>query len=226
MEGTRLVHVLLAATLILSSGLACADDRNLLPKYGGLPLTAIEKKINDNFVSGLDEGYHGDLKKASMDMAMRGWQYLAAGDLDDAMRRFNQAWLLNKKNGTALWGMAAIEASSGKYDDALKLFTEAEKFVGSDINFSVDYAKALGMAGVQLKDYTLLKFAFNRFEFNYQKAPQNVLNLQNWATTLCGVGRYTEAWAKVKLAEATPDKDQLNPRFLADLQSRMPRPQD
>jgi len=161
-----------------------------------------------------------------MDMAMRGWQYLAAGDLDDAMRRFNQAWLLNKKNGTALWGMAAVEASSGKFDDSLKLFAEAEKFVGSDINFSVDYAKALGKAGVQLKDDTLLKFAFNRFEFNYQKAPQNTLNLQNWAMTLFGIGKYPEAWAKVKLAEAMPNKNQLDPRFLAALEARMPRPQN
>jgi tetratricopeptide (TPR) repeat protein len=226
MQRIRLVHVLLTAALILCANVVHADDRNLLPKYGGLPLTAIEKEINDKFVSGMNEDYHGDLKKASMDMAMRGWQYLAAGDLDDAMRRFNQAWLLNKKNGTALWGMAAIEASSGNFDDSLKLFTEAEKFVGSDINFSVDYAKALGKAGVQLKDDTLLKFAFNRFEFNYQKAPQNTLNLQNWAMTLLGIGKYSEAWAKVKLAEATPNKDQLDPRFLADLQSHMPRPEN
>ena len=237
MQRKRLVHVLLTAALILCANLACADDRNLLPKnsdlpknllpkYGGLPLTAIEKEINDKFVSGMDEDYHGDLKKASMDMAMRGWQYLAAGDLDDAMRRFNQAWLLNKKNGTALWGMAAIESSAGHFDDSLKLFTEAEKFVGSEINFSVDYAKALGMAGVQLKDDTLLKYAFNRFEHNYQKAPQNTLNLQNWAMTLFSIGRYSEAWAKVKLAEATPNKDNLDPRFLAALQTRMPRPQN
>lgn len=141
------------------------------------------------------------------------------------MRRFNQAWLLNNSNGTILWGMAAIQASSGKFDDSLKLFAEAEKFVGSDINFSVDYAKALGVAGVKLGDDVLLKDAFDRFERIYQKAPQNTKNLQNWAITLFSKGRYSEAWAKVKLAEATPNKDDLDPRFLAALQSRMPQPQ-
>jgi len=223
---TGLVHILLAAALILCADLACADDRSLLPKYGGLPETAIEKEINKTFISGMDQDYHGDLKKASMDMAMRGWQYLAAGDLDDAMRRFNQAWLLNKKNGTALWGMAAIQASSGKYDDSLKLFAEAEEFVGSEINFSVDYAKAIGKAGVAQKDDALLKDAFDRFGRVYRKAPQNTLNLQNWAMTLFGIGKYSEAWAKVKLAEVTPNKDELDPRFLSALQSRMPRPED
>lgn len=223
-KATRFVQILLIAALILCANLACADDRNLLPKFGGLPLTAIEKEINAKFISGMDEDYHGDRKKASMDMAMRGWQYLAAGDLDDAMRRFNQAWLLNKKNGTALWGMAAIQASSGKYDDSLKLFAEAEKFVGSEINFSVDYARTVGMAGVERKDDAMLKDAFDRFERIYHKAPQHTKNLQNWAMTLFGIGKYSEAWAKVKLAEATPTKEQLDPSFLAALQSRMPRP--
>ena len=226
MQRKRLVYVLLTAALILSANLACADDRNLLPKYGGLPETDWQKAANTSFISGMEEDYHGDLKKASMDMAMRGWQYLAAGDLDDAMRRFNQAWLLNKKNGTALWGMAAIQASSGKYDDSLKLFAEAERFVGSEINFSVDYARTVGMAGVERKDDGLIKEAFHRFERIYQKAPQHTKNLQNWATTLFGIGRYSDAWEKVKLAEATPNKDELDPRFLAALQSRMPRPQN
>lgn len=171
--GPRLLQILLTAALILCANLACADDRNLLPKYGGLPETDWQKAANAAFISGMDEDYHGDRKKASLDMAMRGWQYLAAGDFDDAMRRFNQAWLLNNKNGTALWGMAAIQASSGKYDDALKLFADAEEFVGSEINFSVDYAKAVGKAGVAQKDDALLKDAFDRFERVYQKAPQN-----------------------------------------------------
>jgi tetratricopeptide (TPR) repeat protein len=197
-----------------------------LPKYGGLPEADWQKAADKVFIDGMNEDYHGDLKKASMDMAMRGWQYLAAGDLEDAMRRFNQAWLLNKKNGTALWGMAAIEASSGKFDDSLKLFAEAEKFIGGEINFSVDYAKAVGKAGVAQKDDALLKDAFDRFERIYQKAPQNTLNLQNWAMTLFSIGKYSEAWAKVKLAEATPNKDHLDPRFLAALESRMPRPQN
>jgi tetratricopeptide (TPR) repeat protein len=142
------------------------------------------------------------------------------------MRRFNQAWLLNNNNGVALWGMAAIEASSGKFDDSLKLFAEAERFVGNEINFSVDYAKAVGAAGIQQGDDALLKDAFDRFERIYQKAPQNTLNLQNWAITLASKGRYSEAWEKVKLAEATPNKDALDPRFLAALQLRMPRPQN
>jgi hypothetical protein len=87
--------------------------------------------------------------------------------------------------------MAAIQASSGKFDDSLKLFAEAEESVGSDINFSVGYAKALGMAAVKRGDDVLLKDAFDRFERIYQKAPQNTKNLQKWA--LFSKERYSEA---------------------------------
>jgi tetratricopeptide (TPR) repeat protein len=226
MQRKRLVHVLLTAALTLSANLACADDRNLLPKYGPLPRTEWQKAADAKFISAIDEQYHGDRNKASTELAARGWQYLVERNFADAMRRFNQAWLLNNSNGTALWGMATIQASSGKFDDSLKLFAEAEKFVGSDINSLVDYTKALGMAGVKLNDDALLKDAFDRFERIYQKAPQNTKNLQNWAITLFSVGRYSEAWAKVRLAEATPNKNDLDPRFLAALQSRMPRPQN
>jgi hypothetical protein len=44
--------------------------------------------------------------------------------------------------------------------------------------------------------------------------------------TLFSVGRYSEAWAKVELAETTPNKGNLDPRFLANLESKMPRPKD
>jgi tetratricopeptide (TPR) repeat protein len=226
MRRKRLVHLLWIAALILYGNLACADDINLLPKYGGLPKTEWQKAADAKFVAAMDEQYHGDRTKASNTVAARGWQYMAERNLEDAMRRFNQAWLLNNSNGTALWGMAAVEAGTGKFEDSLKLFAEAEKFASSDINFLIDYAKALGMAGAKLHDDGLLKDAFDRFERILQKVPQNTNNLQNWAITLFSIGRYSEAWAKVKLAEATPNREVLDPHFLAALQSRMPRPQN
>jgi tetratricopeptide (TPR) repeat protein len=187
-----------------------------LPKHGNVPKADWQKAADDAYIKATDEEYHGDRKKASTDTAMRGWQLLAVGDLEGAMRRFNQAWLLNNNNGIALWGMAAVETEWEKFDESLKLFAEAEKVVGSEINFLVDYSRAVGMAEVKREDDALIKDAFDRFERIYQKAPQNGRNLKNWAMTLFVEGKYSEAWAKVKLAESTPGKGHLDPRFLAD----------
>jgi len=225
MRRKRIVHFLLASALIFCASTACADDQDQLPKYGSMPRTAAQKAADAKFIAAIDKEYHGDRKKASTELAKQGWRSIADIEPGEAMRRFNHAWLLDNSNGIAIWGMAAIEAGVLQFDDSLKLFAEAEKFLGeSNIDFSVDYAKTVGTAGVKLKNDAWLKDAFVRFERVYKKAPQNVKNLQNWAITLYGVGRYSDAWTKVKLAEAAPDKKDLDPYFLKALESKMPRP--
>jgi tetratricopeptide (TPR) repeat protein len=224
----KFIHLSVFTALVfaLSAGFASADDRNLLPKYGSMPETDWQRQANKAFIDATDQEYHGDRAKASGDAAARGWQFLQQGDMDTAMRRFNQAWLLNHENGIALWGMGAVEGSRRNMDSALKLFAEAEKFLGGDLNFSIDYAKALSIIAVQKNDKALLQDAFSRFESIYKKAPQNVLNLQNWAIALAGLSRFPEAWQKVKLAEASEERKKLDPRFVAALEQRMPRPKD
>lgn len=218
----------LLLAFVVSFGLALqpasAQDINLQPKYGSLPKNDAQKAADAKFVASIDDYYKGDRKKGAVDASSRGWQFLREGNRLDAMKRFNQAWLLDERNGYALWGMAAVQAGSGKIDESLKLFAEAEGFVGNDIDFAVDYAKALGTVGAQTENETLLKDAFARFARLHEKAPQHTLNLQNWAITLFYVGNYAEAWKTVKLPEATPHRAELDPRFLAALQSKMPRP--
>jgi tetratricopeptide (TPR) repeat protein len=224
MQRVQLICALLFIALVLSATHATADDRNLLPKYGSLPKAGWQKASDDAFIAAIDKDYKGNLKQASKDMAARGWQYLYRGNPDDAMRRFNQAWLLDSKNGIALWGMAAIEADREKYEDSIQLFREAEPLVGDSINFSVDYARVLGVAGAESKNVEMLNDALNRFEQIYLREAGNGRNLKNWAYTLFKVGRYGEAWEKVKLAEAAPGGGHFDPKFLRELQKRMPRP--
>jgi hypothetical protein len=70
----------------------------------------------------------------------------------------------------------------------------------------------------------MVREALGRFAQLHEKAPQHILNLQNWAITLYLVGDYAGAWRKIVLAEATPRHAELDPKFLAALQSKMPRP--
>src|ERR1044071_64733 len=123
------------------------QDMNLQPKYGSLPKNDGLKASDAKFLAAIDDLYKGNRQKAAEDIARLGWQFLREGNKPDAIRRFNQAWLLDTSNGSALWGMAAIEADIGKFAESLKLFAEAEGSVGDDINFTIDYAKSMGLAG-------------------------------------------------------------------------------
>ncbi|MEW5891796.1 MAG: hypothetical protein AB1697_01430 [Pseudomonadota bacterium] len=215
--------VLLVAIAPLGN-IAFAESINLLPKYGMQPKNEAQKAVDEKFIASIDNYYKGDRKKAAQDISTKGWQFLRQGSTSDAMRRFNQAWLLDKGNGYAIWGMAAIQASAGKFDESLKLFQEAEGLVGDDIDLAVDHARAIGMAGAQSRNDALLKDAFSRFSNIHNRSPQHTLNLQNWAITLFYVGNYAEAWKKIQLAEVTPRRADLDPSFIAALQNKMPRP--
>ena len=50
----------------------------------------------------------------------RGWSYAYQGRFDDAMRRFNQAWLLDPNNARALWGMGIVQFERARADSATK----------------------------------------------------------------------------------------------------------
>ena len=70
----------------------------------------------------------------------------------------------------------------------------------------------------------LMAEAVRRYEAIYQKAPDHTLNLQNWAIADYTSGNYPMAWKRLKLAEATPQRADIDPNFVKALEAKMPRP--
>lgn len=126
--------------------------------------------------------------------------------------------------GKMLWGKGQAEANKGNVAESVRLFAEASRLIGYDLDFSVDHARALSLAGVKLGDKKMLDEAFSRFAQIHARAPQHTLNLQNWAIALYYTGKYGPAWEKIKAAQATPRGAEVDKKFLSDLQAKMPRP--
>ncbi len=214
--------------LILLCVLLCsplhAQDSAFQPKYGSGTSEAEPGAEQQKFLADTDARFHGDRKKASTEFATQGWQLLRQGKGDAAMRRFNQAWLLHGSNGNALWGMGQIEANRGQPAPSLLLFGEANRLIGFDLDFAVDYARALSLAGTKMGDKKLQDEAFNRFAQIQRRAPQHTLNQQNWAIAFFHRGQYAAAWEKIRAAQATPRGAEVDQKFLADLQAKMQKP--
>ncbi len=82
---------------------------NLLPMYGNAEKPEAWKKADQDLIqAALDAGYSRE--SAAIKAVRRGWEFFAAGTHDDAMRRFNQAWLLDPNNGDAYHGFAVLTA--------------------------------------------------------------------------------------------------------------------
>jgi len=73
-----------------------------VPKYGDPGYQTISSKLASDEARAKFAGH-------SRHAAGRGWEFLLKGDLETAIRRFNQSWSMDPTNASALWGMAIVQ---------------------------------------------------------------------------------------------------------------------
>ncbi len=105
---------------------------NDLPFYGNVKksaaLTDADEKFAKTVVARMGSG-----EKASEFFSDRAWDAFKDARLNDAMKRANQAWLLDKKDYRAYWVMAIIQQFRGApHDEVDGLFKKALQYVGED----------------------------------------------------------------------------------------------
>ena len=105
--------------IVLLNGCASTvgGDISLLPMYGGVEKTEKQKQADEIYLKTMDANFN-DRRAASESAAKAGWGFLRRGDWKTAMRRFNQAWLLNPDYYEAYGGFAVILDQQGNFQDA------------------------------------------------------------------------------------------------------------
>ncbi len=77
------------------------------PQYGGIPPTPEQQQIHNQFIQEVVKT-NGTKELACEEALKLAWQYFQQGDYRTAMKRFNQAWLLDPKNPEVFRGYAKI----------------------------------------------------------------------------------------------------------------------
>ena len=97
---------------------AASSEINLRPEYGNV---IKDKGYIEEDKKFIDIVLKEDIthRKGSEHMVQLGFKYLYSGDLKTAMRRFNQAWLLDPKNENAYWGFGAVYGYFSDYKAAI-----------------------------------------------------------------------------------------------------------
>ncbi|MGB3211405.1 MAG: hypothetical protein WBB19_11930 [Desulforhopalus sp.] len=107
--------ILILFSLFLFS-IAQASDRpvNEIPMYGGQDKSHIQPNA-----------------ELSQNASNTGWEYLMKGDVDTAIKRFNQSWMFNHNNADALWGFGIITLHRGNIlqEDSLYNLTESVRYL-------------------------------------------------------------------------------------------------
>ncbi len=222
-------------SLSVSPSLAAdADPAELLPMFGQpkIPRPDNLKKSDEEFIRDSTLRY-GSREAGSNTLATQGWAAVRARQDDVAMRRFNQAWLLNPKNYSVFWGFGAVMSAKGKLLEAIGYLETARDLIEDPVQRvallcdlgAVHSAYAARLpADRQLEKAQQFVIANTRFSESLDNDPKFAQSWREWAISLYDQERYSEAWLRVKKAREL-NAEPFPPGFLQKLSAKMPEPQ-
>ena len=115
---------------------------NELPMYGERAKTAAQIRADKAFIKTVTKGGKSR-EDAAEYFAQTGWNSFYKGDQTTAIKRFNQAWLLDPNNQHALWGFAVIAGGRDQIEEAVRFFRMAIENGPENSSLQRDYKFAL-----------------------------------------------------------------------------------
>ena len=233
MKGIRTFIALLTTAII--SG--CATDSGFridnVPMYGQpeIKRPAFLKQADDDFIKEASAKL-GSREAASIAWYEQGEKYMAEDNLDFAMRRYNQSWLLNPDNYQPYWGFARVMVAARKYDESFRHFERARQLIDDDYqkpalltDLAIAYHNKANSLPLEDSDERRKFFALaNRTFDEATKADSTYLKAWlKWAYSLYFQRDYAAAWERITRVRAL-DSASVPTSFLEKLQSKMPEP--
>ena len=129
---------------------------------------------------GQDKSHIQPNERLSQNASDIGWDYLMKGDVDTAIKRFNQSWMFNHNNVDALWGFGIISLQRGNIlkEDPLFNLSESVKYLEmaksikpQELRLIVDLSLSYMFLGKELKKnkQQFIQY-FEKAEENLKKA--------------------------------------------------------
>ncbi len=224
------IAAVFAAVGFLSGCVTTGGTRiDSVPMYGQPTLERPEalKRADEEFIKQASEGI-GGREKASVAWWMEGDKYMREGNLDYAMRRYNQSWLLNPNSFRPYWGFGRVLLEQGQLDESIKLLEKANQLVDDEYQkvalltdtASVYSVKANNSANSISERAKYFSLANRYFEESSKLDPTYPNSWRSWARSLYFEGRYAEAWQKVNAARSRGA--QFPTQFIRALEEKMP----
>ena len=221
--------------LIFTLGTASAqsDGPDNLPMFGQPKIVRPDdlKKADANFIRDVTLRF-GTRLAGSNALAEQGWTAFRSKQLDLAILRFNQAWLVNPKNFRAFWGFSAVLSQRGKLSEAIELLEQARDLLDDPTQrvpllcdlgtLHSEYAARLPRDR-ELDRARHFVLANSRFSESLENNPKYAESWREWAISLYEQERYSEAWIRVKQAQDL-QAEAFPPGFLKKLSAKMPEP--
>jgi len=192
-----------------------------IPMYGqpGIPRPEALRQADEDFINKASAGFGGSREAASKAWNAEGERFLRELNFDYAMRRYNQAWLLNPNNYQSYWGFARVMVQTDQLSEAIQQFEKAIALCDDNyqkVALLSDAAVAYSESGTFQRANRLFKES-TALDPKYEKA------WYRWSQSSFRERNYSEAWSKLRQARALGAK--VSEAYLRDLRQKMPEPQ-
>ena len=111
---------------------------NEVPEYGHQPKSPEQEKADQEFLAIAQK--HPD---AADQMINAGWAFIQRGDILSAVKRFNQAWLIDSTRWEVYWGFAVTEGKQEKIESSKHYYEKAFSLGGDTKILNPEYAITL-----------------------------------------------------------------------------------
>jgi Tfp pilus assembly protein PilF len=156
-----------------------------------------------------------DVKQHARGAVELGWRYFNQGDTETALKRFNQALILDPNFAPAYFGIAYVYSVQSKFDLAIQNY---RKSIEKDPTFTHSYSN-LGLALLSSgRSKEALPMLQKALELDNKNGDAHV----NMALYYFEAKEYSAAWKHVHLAQ--DNRAQVKPAFVRDLRNKMPEP--
>lgn len=151
----------------------CPPGINDLPMYGEVEKCKEQLEADADYLAEMDDLFVSR-EAAADDVIKQAWHHFYKDDLKTAMRRFNQAWLLDRTNYHIYWGFGNILGKSGKPKQAIKMFDLGKQYNPTESDFYVASASAYGDVFQKTEDKSQLHKAIKDLEIAVKLDQNNV----------------------------------------------------
>ena len=234
MFGSRQVCAL--AVLLLISGCQTTNTVRIdnVPMYGQPEVVRPDplRQADEAFVSEAEKGF-STRREASNAWFRQAESFMEERNLDLAMRRYNQSWLLDPTNFRAYWGFGRVLLEQENFEAAVEQFETSVSLLDDpkyDVALLVDAATAYAYAaendaeqGNRGRAAAYFKKANDTYAEAVGKNAENGNIYRRWAIALFLEKRYAEAWKNVALARKYRARP-LPESFLRALSKKVPEP--
>jgi tetratricopeptide (TPR) repeat protein len=168
----KILFLIFLSQLSCKSQTDCPEGINVLPMYGEVKKCEQQIDLDNEFILESEKQFK-DRKVASEYYVSKGWEYFFKDDNDTAMKRFNQAWLLDKTNPEVYWGFGNLLGRKNEFEESIKYLQKSIELEPNNSQVYECISTSYGQMFYKTKDIKYLDLTIENLKKAIKIQPKN-----------------------------------------------------